>query len=111
MLNVCVCNIVQKLSSSKNHDPCTENFSESKDEFEGNMYINGRTSTITPTSFFFLYFISHNETDSNLPSGVEIAFLLVIGACIPLLKLATEMMISQMFNVCNHDQDETSKMY
>ena len=52
---------------------------------------------------------SQIETDPNLPSRMEIVFLLRSGASSSVLKIQTYMMITQMFNFCNHDQRDTSK--
>ena len=64
----------------------------------------------TATSWFhILYIHSQNETDSNLLSRLEIAFLLDSGASIVVLNIPTYTMITQMLNVCNHDQHDTSR--
>ena len=50
--------------------------------------------TITPTKWFRNMCIhSQNETDSNLPSGLEIAFPLDSGAFFLILNKATFVMI------------------
>ena len=67
-------------------------------------------TAITPTNWFYKLCIqSENKTDSNLHSWLEFAFLLDSGASISVLNLPACMMITQIFNVCNHDQHNTSK--
>ena len=60
--------------------------------------------------FCFLYIHSHNRTNSNLPSRLELAFLLEIRASFPVPNAPIYMMITQIFNVSPHDQHDTSKM-
>ena len=68
------------------------------------------TNDITPTSWFYNRFIhSQNETDSNLHSRLEIVRPLESCASISGTNKPTYTKIIQMFNVCNHDQHDTSK--
>ena len=68
------------------------------------------TNAIPPTNCFnTLYIHSQNESDSNLTSSLAIASLLDSGAFNSLLKIPTYTMITQMFNVCHHDQHDTKK--
>ena len=66
---------------------------------------------ITPKSCLYTLYIhsAQNETDSNLPSRLELAFLLDSGASISRLDIPAYRFITQMFNVCNQDQDDTPK--
>ena len=74
------------------------------------MYTTELTNAITPPSWFYnLYIHTQNETDSNLPSRLEIAFLLDSGALILVLNVPNYMMITRMFNDCNQKQHDTSK--
>ena len=64
-----------------------------------------------PTSRFHILSIhSQNKTDSNLPSQLELGFPLDCGASISVLKIPTYLMITQMFNICNLDHYDRSKM-
>ena len=73
------------------------------------MYTTEKTSAITPTSWFYnLEILSENETHANLPSTLQIVFLLYSGASTSVLKIPTYMMITQIFNVCNQHQHHTS---
>ena len=68
------------------------------------------TKIITPTGWFYNMFVhSQNKSDSNLPSRLEIAFLLDSGASILVPDIPVSMVITQMFNVSNYDQNDTSE--
>ena len=96
--------------SSEIHDNYTENFLMSKDKFEVDMYITRKTTAITPSNWFCnLHSHSQIQTDSDLLSRLQIIFLLNSGASILVLIITTYMMITQMFNFCDHDQHDTSK--
>ena len=59
--------------------------------------------------FYILYILSQSGIGSNSPSRLEPVFLLNSGASILVLNTPTYVKISQMFNVCIHDQRDTSK--
>ena len=74
------------------------------------MFATETTNAITPIGWLFrLYFFAQNETDSNLPSRLEFAFLLDSGACFLVLNIPTYMIITQIFNAYNHNQHGNSK--
>ena len=74
------------------------------------MYTTETKISTTPTNWFYTpHFHSQNQTDSNLPSRLEMASLLDIGASISVLNLPTYMIITQKFNVCIYTQHVTSK--
>ena len=74
------------------------------------MYITEMLKEITPTSWLFnLYTHSRNETDSNLFSRLELAFLLESGALISIINIPTFVMITHISEVSNHDQQDTWK--
>ena len=82
----------------------------SKDIFEINMYATETTVAFNRTSWFLdLQIHSKNETDSNLPSSLEMVFLLESGSFIFVPNLLNKPMITQMFNACNEDQHDKSK--
>ena len=96
-------------NSCDNHDHFTENFSKARDKFEVNKYTTEMTKSISRTSWFYiLYTHSQNKTDSMLPPRLEVVFLLDRSAAISVLKIPILMMITQIFNVCNHGQHDTS---
>ena len=75
-------------SSSEKQDHYTENTSMSKNISEINVYTTKMTSAITPSGLFCnWYFLSRNETDSNLPSRLEVAFQLDSSASISVLNI------------------------
>ena len=45
------------------------------------------TNAINPSLFYFLQIQSQNKSDSNIPSGLEIAFILDNGASIFVHKI------------------------
>ena len=68
------------------------------------------TNATNPTGWFYnLYTHFWNETDSNLHSRMAIDFLFANGASIAVLNIPIYMIISQMFNVCIHDQHDPSR--
>ena len=68
------------------------------------------TNAITPPNWFDILLIrSQNETDSNLPSRLGIAFLLDSGASISLLTQSICTIFTQMFHVCNQAEQDPSK--
>ena len=68
------------------------------------------TNALNPISWFFIpNDHPQNESDSFLPSTLEIDFLLLSAASISVQKISTNLMITQRFNVCNHDHHETWK--
>ena len=74
------------------------------------MFTTEEKSAITPLCWFYILYIRfQNETNWNLPSRVEIVFLLDSGEIILVLNIPPCMMITQMFNVWSHDQHDTSK--
>ena len=86
---------------------CQVNQSKIQSILEKKMYTTEKTNDKTPTiPFYNLYNLSQNETDSNLTSRMEIAFLSDSGAFNWVLDIPTYKMITQIFNVCNHDQHE-----
>ena len=68
------------------------------------------TNAIIPRSCAFsLYNHSQNESDLNLVSRQEIAFLLESGACSLKITIPTYMMITQKISVCNQTQHDISE--
>ena len=74
------------------------------------MYTTEIPNAMSPTSWFYnLYILSQNKTDSNLPPKMEVDFPLDSSASLSVPFTPCSMMISQLFNVCNHDPHVTSK--
>ena len=89
---------------SENHDHYTKKFSKWENNFEVKNYTTEFTNAITPTSWFYnMYVQSQNETDSKSPPSLEIAFFLDSGASVLEINISTNMIITQLFNVCFHD--------
>ena len=87
-----------------------EKFQRQKNKFEVNGKTTEMTNAITPTTWFYILYIhSEFETDSNIPSRLEIASLTHNGASILVLNIPVYMIIIQMLNVCHHDRKDTSK--
>ena len=62
------------------------------------MYTNEMAIVITPmTSFYISYNHSQKETVSNLPSRLEVGFLLDSGASFAISSERTHMKITQIF--------------
>ena len=77
---------------SKNHDHYTQSFSKSKRKSD--VYIfTFKWQRLKVQQFFYLYMQPQNETDSILPSKLEIAFLLdsgVYGEILSKLSMVVE---------------------
>ena len=85
-------------------------FQSQKTNLKVNMHTTEMTKFINSIGcFYILYIYCQNESDSNLPSRLEIGFRSDRVASILALKISTCMMVTRMFNVCNHDQHATSK--
>ena len=94
----------------KNMTTTPDFFFKLKDKFEVIMHTTKTTNAITSTSRCYnLYIYSQNETYSNSPSRLEIVSLLDSGACFMVFNTPNYMIITQIFNVCTLDQQETSK--
>ena len=74
------------------------------------MYNTETINALTPTSWFCnLCFHSQNENDTSLPSILEIVFPLDSGAFVSVINKPNYKMITQLFDVCDHHQRDTSK--
>ena len=86
-------------------------FQSQKDKFEVNKCITQVIKAISLTSWFYILIIhSQNESQSNLPTKLEITFLMGSGSSIPVPTISTYLMITPLFRVCSHDQHDKSKM-
>ena len=76
------------------------------------MYTTDLTNAKTPASWFFnLYIIYQNENWIKFNFKSWKRFLLDSSASILVPKIPTYMMMTQMFNVCNHDQQNAQNCW
>ena len=69
------------------------------------MYTTDLTNAmIQQVGFLTCTIILQTKTESKLILSLESVFLLDSSASIPVPKRPTYMMMTQMFNACNHDQ-------
>ena len=96
--------------SSEKHDHNSGNISTSRDKLEVNMYTTEMANAKTPiTRCYSLYFFFSKVNWFKYTFKTGNRFLLDSSGSFFVLKFPNCLMITRMFNLCTHDQHNTSK--